>query len=197
MRTKKQYPIGPGLKGLLDKILTDPRWDLKFIGMQVIIEGLALAAFNASKESSRDPVYKQMIEYIIRDEARHVTFGINYLHEFVKTLSEEEVMDRAKFALEACTVSRNRLRPFEVWKEYGLDLVQTEEYTKENLFQTQFQEVLFSRIMPNLKKIGLLPDEVVPGYEKLGVMKYSEASSDYELNWEELSKPLERKVANL
>ena len=90
VRTKKQYPIGPGLKGLLDKILTDPRWDLKFIGMQVIIEGLALAAFNASKESSRDPVYKQMIEYIIRDEARHVTFGINYLHEFVKTLSEED-----------------------------------------------------------------------------------------------------------
>ena len=197
VRTKKQYPIGPGLKGLLDKILTDPRWDLKFIGMQVIIEGLALAAFNASKESSRDPVYKQMIEYIIRDEARHVTFGINYLHEFVKTLSEEDVMDRAKFALEACTVSRNRLRPFEVWKEYGLDLVETEEYTKENLFQTQFQEVLFSRIMPNLKKIGLLPDEVVPGYEKLGVMKYSEASSDYELDWDELSKPLERKVANL
>ena len=82
-------------------------------------------------------------------------------------------------------------------REYGLDLVQTEEYTKENLFQTQFQEVLFSRIIPNLKKIGLLPDEVVPGYEKLGVMKYSEASSDYELNWEELSKPLERKVATV
>lgn len=193
-RIKKSWPIGNGLKGLLDKILTDPRWDLKFIGMQVIIEGLALAAFQASKESSRDPVYKQMIEYIIRDEARHVTFGINYLHEFVQTLSEEEQLDRAKFALEACTVSRHRLRPFEVWRRYDLDLVKTEEYTKENLFQTQFQDVLFSRIMPNLKKIGLLPDEVIPGYEKLGVLKYTEAESDYELNWEELSKPLKEAV---
>ncbi len=193
-RIKTSWPIGTGLKTLLDKILTDPRWDLKFIGMQVIIEGLALAAFNASKESSRDPVYKEMIGLIIRDEARHVTFGINYLHEFVKTLSEEEVLDRAKFALEACTVSRNRLRPFEVWKKYGLDLVATEEYSKENLFQTQFQEVLFSRIMPNLKKIGLLPEEVIPGYEKLGVLKYSESDSDYELDWDELSKPLKEAV---
>ena len=101
-RLKRSWPIGRALKGLLDKILTDPRWDLKFIGMQVVIEGLALAAFNAAKEATNDPVYKQMLEYIIRDEARHVTFGINYLKDFVTTLSEEEVLDRAQFALEAC-----------------------------------------------------------------------------------------------
>ena len=194
MRTKKQFPISTGLKGLLDKILTDPRWDLKFIGMQVIIEGLALAAFNASKESSTDPVYKQMLEYIIRDEARHVTFGINYLTDFVQTLSEEEQMDRAKFALEACTVSRNRLKAYEVWNKYGLNIEETEEYEKGHVFQTQFQDVLFSRIMPNLKKIGLLREELTPEYEKLGVMGYAEGDSDYETSWEELSKPLKEAV---
>ena len=36
-----------------------------------------------------------MLEYIIRDEARHVTFGINYLTDFAQTLSEEEQIDRA------------------------------------------------------------------------------------------------------
>ena len=120
--------------------------------MQVIIEGLALAAFQAAKEGTNDPVYKQMLEYIIRDEARHVTFGINYLTDFVQTLSEEEQIDRAKFALEACTVSRNRLKAYEVWNKYGLNIEETEEYEKDNVFQTQFQDVLFSRIMPNLKK---------------------------------------------
>ena len=116
-------------KGLLDKILPD-RWDLKFIGMQIVIEGLALAAFQASREASSDPVYKEFVGYIIRDEARHVTFGVNYLEEYVKTLSEEERQDRAQFALEACTVSRNRLRAYDVWEKYGMDIEFTEEYNK-------------------------------------------------------------------
>jgi len=189
-RLKRSWPIGRALKGLLDKILTDPRWDLKFIGMQVVIEGLALAAFQAAKDSTSDPVYKQMLEYIIRDEARHVTFGINYLTDFVQTLSEEEQLDRAQFALEACTVSRNRLRAYDVWEKYGMDLEYTDDYQKENVFQTQFQDVLFSRIMPNLKKIGLLHNDLVPEYEKLGVMGYADGDSDYATSWEELSKPL-------
>ena len=190
VRLKRSWPIGISLKGLLDKILTDPRWDLKFIGMQVVIEGLALAAFQASRETSNDPVYKQMVEYIIRDEARHVTFGINYLKDFVQTLSEEEQMDRANFALEACTVSRNRLKAYDVWEKYGLDFDTTLTYEKENVFNTQFQDILFTRIMPNLKKIGLLREELVPEYEKLGVMGYADGDSDYETSWEELSKPL-------
>ena len=189
-RIKKSWPIGRALKGLLDKILTDPRWDLKFIGMQVVIEGLALAAFQTSKESSSDEVYKNMIELIIRDEARHVTFGINYLTDFVKTLSEEEQIDRANFALEACTVSRNRLRPYDVWEAYGMNIEETEEYQRKEIFQAQFQDILFSRIMPNLKRIGLLREELVPEYEKMGVMGYANGDSDYETSWEELSKPL-------
>ena len=189
-RIKKSWPIGAALKGLLDKILTDPRWDLKFIGMQVVIEGLALAAFNAAKDGTNDPVFKRMLELIIRDEARHVTFGINYLTEFVQTLSEEDRRDRAKFALEACTVSRHRLKAYDVWEKYGMNIQETEEWTKENIFQNQFQDVLFSRIMPNLKKIGLLTEDLIPEYEKLGVLAYANGDSDYETSWEELSKPL-------
>ena len=189
-RIKKSWPIGAALKGLLDKILTDPRWDLKFIGMQVVIEGLALAAFNAAKDGTNDPVFKRMLELIIRDEARHVTYGINYLTEFVQTLSEEDRRDRAKFALEACTVSRHRLKAYDVWEKYGMNIEETEEYQKENILQTQFQDVLFSRIMPNLKKIGLLTEDLIPEYEKLGVLAYADGDSDYETSWEELSKPL-------
>lgn len=189
-RLKRSWPIGRSLKGLLDKILTDPRWDLKFIGMQVVIEGLALAAFQASRETTTDPVYKEMIGLIIRDEARHVTFGINYLKDFIQTLSEEEQIDRANFALEACTVSRNRLKPTAVWEKYGFDVDYTLDYEKNNIFTSQFQDILFTRIMPNLKKIGLLREELIPEYEKLGVMGYADGDSDYETSWEELSKPL-------
>ena len=158
--------------------------------MQVIIEGLALAAFNAARMTSKDPVFVEMISYIIRDEARHVTFGINYLTDFVKTLSPEEQRERAEFALEACTISRNRLRPYDVWEKYGLDIEFTEEWEKQYSFQVQFQSILFERIMPNLKKIGLLHEDLIPEYEKLGVMGYADGDSDFNLSWEELSKPL-------
>ena len=93
------YPINPNLKALLDKILTDERWDLKFIGMQIIIEGLALAAFQMLKAITKDPLLKQLLHYVVRDEARHVTFGINYLEDYLKTLSKEELDERAEFAL--------------------------------------------------------------------------------------------------
>ena len=189
-RMERMWPIGRSLKAILDKILTDARWDLKFIGMQVIIEGLALAAFNAARMTSKDPVFVEMISYIIRDEARHVTFGINYLTDFVKTLSPEEQRERAEFALEACTISRNRLRPYDVWEKYGLDIEFTEEWEKQYSFQVQFQSILFERIMPNLKKIGLLHEDLIPEYEKLGVMGYADGDSDFNLSWEELSKPL-------
>ena len=100
------YPINPALKTLLDKILTDERWDLKFIGMQIIIEGLALAAFSMLKSITKDPLLKQLLHYVIRDEARHVTFGINYLEDYVKTLSQDEINDRANFAYELCNLPR-------------------------------------------------------------------------------------------
>jgi hypothetical protein len=116
------YPINTHLKSIIDKILTDPRWDMKFIGMQIVIEGLALSAFNTTRETTPDPVLKDVVYLVTRDEARHVTFGVNYLEEFVKTLSEEEREERAQFAYEACVVSRERLVATDVFRHFGWDV---------------------------------------------------------------------------
>ena len=190
-RIGRILPIGKNLKALLDKILTDPRWDFKFIGMQIIIEGLALAIFNTMRDTTQDPVFKRLLGLVIRDEARHVTFGVNYLTSFVTTLTEEERIEREDFCLEACTVMRNRFRQYEVWEKWGFDLEYTDEYSQENTLGSQFQYLLFNRVMPNLKKIGLLPDRLLPKYEQLGVSQWIDSESDYETSWEELSKPLE------
>ena len=190
-RIGRIMPIGNNLKALLDKILTDPRWDFKFIGMQIIIEGLALAIFNTIRDTTQDPVFKRLLGLVIRDEARHVTFGVNYLTSFVTTLTEEERIEREDFCLEACTVMRNRFRQYEVWEKWGFDLEYTDEYSQENTLGSQFQYLLFNRVMPNLKKIGLLPDRLLPKYEQLGVSQWIDSESDYETSWEELSKPLE------
>jgi hypothetical protein len=187
-----EYPINKNLKALIDKILSDERWDLKFIGMQIIIEGLALAAFQTTKETSNCPLLRQLVHYVIRDEARHVTFGVNYLQEFLQTLSEEEIEDRAMFAYEAVVVMRARIintelpaRWFNMSEEAILEMVVNDET------QDMFNNMLFSRVMPNLKKIGLLTDKVMPLYEKLNLTSYIEAESDFEIDWAELNKPLE------
>ena len=167
---------------LLDKILTDERWDLKFIGMQIIIEGLALAAFQMLKGLTKDPLLEQLLHYVIRDEARHVTFGINYLEDFVKTLSPEEVEERAEFAYEACVISRERLINTVAMQKYlKMSAEEAREFTLSTSANSTFRNFLFSRIMPNLSRIGLLTDNVRPKFEALGLLEYENAPDDLSL----------------
>ena len=189
-RIKMMYPVGNALKSILDKILTDPRWDLKFIGMQLIIEGLALAAFQTSRELTRDPVLYDMLGLIIRDEARHVTFGINYLEEYVSTLTEKEKEDRAQFAYEACWISRERLLSVDVFEHFGWDVEDARQFQLGTDINKPFQKLLFQRVMPNLRRVGLLRDSVKDKFEDLGILEYASSQSDAEIDWADLSRPL-------
>lgn len=188
------YPCGPALKALLDKILTDERWDLKFIGMQIVIEGLALATFNTAKHNSRIPVFKNGLHFVIRDEARHVTFGINYLEDYVQRLSKPEREERAYFAFQAATSmggSRGSTMPF--YQRYGWDRDAVKAHLSTSNLDAQsqdFRNQLFGRIMPNLKRIGLLTDSVAPLWEELGVLELQDLESDGNIDWDEMSKPL-------
>jgi len=184
------YPVSRSLKALLDKILTDARWDLKFIGMQIIIEGLALAAFNTMKNTTQDPVLKQLVHLVIRDEARHVTFGVNYLEEFVKSLSQEEREERALFAYDACVVMRERLIPTDVYRHFNWPVEEATAIATGGAQRQEFRNLIFARVVPNLKRIGLLTDSVRPKFEKLGLLAFESLPDDAYTNWDELSAPL-------
>mgnify|MGYP000140756918 CR=1 FL=1 len=186
-----EYPINKNLKALIDKILTDPRWDLKFIGMQIIIEGLALAAFERQRAAAMDPLLKDIFYLVIRDEARHVTFGVNYLEEFIKTLSEQEREERAEFAYEACVVMRNRFGSTNVMKHYGWNVDEAAEVINQSEGSALFNNLLFTKIMPNLKRIGLLTDKVSKKYEEMGILEFQNLENNGDTSWEELSKPLD------
>jgi hypothetical protein len=185
------YPVNRGLKDLLDKILTDPRWDLKFIGMQIILEGLALAAFHTAMNDTDDPVLKELLYLVIRDEARHVTFGVNYLEEFVQTLSDEEREERAQFAYEACIVSRDRLIGTDVFRYFGWDVEETRTHLVALGLNADFLNLLYQRIIPNLKRIGLLTDKIRPKFEEMGVLDFENLATDGDIDWRELERPLE------
>lgn len=184
------YPVNKNLKFLLDKILADERWDLKFIGMQLIIESLALAAFNTQKLISRDPVMRDVLELVTRDESRHVAFGVTYMEQFVKSLSASEIEDRAQFAYEACVVMRERILSTDVFEHYGWDVAEGRRRSLEGAVMAQFRNLLFTRIMPNLRKVGLLTDSVRPKYEELGVLEYENLVDDGVIDWAQLEAPL-------
>ncbi len=186
------HPVSSWLKALLDKVLTDERWDLKFIGMQIIIEGLALAAFNTMKTSTLDPLLAQIVHYVIRDEARHVTFGVNYLEEFVATLTDEEREERAEFAFEACVIMRERLINTETPVRFlGCTHEEARMKILDDGANAHFRNLLFSRVVPNLKRIGLLTDKVRGKFNELGLLDYEQQPSDWEIDWVHLEKNLE------
>lgn len=189
------YPINTHLKSIIDKILTDPRWDMKFIGMQIVIEGLALSAFNTTRETTPDPVLKDVVYLVTRDEARHVTFGVNYLEDFVKTLSQEEIEERAQFAYEACVVSRERLVATDVFRHFGWDVEAARKQVLEGFVMSTFRSLLFARVIPNLKRIGLLTDRVRPKFEALGILEFENAATDGDIDWAALERPLDTEEA--
>jgi hypothetical protein len=190
-RIGMMYPINTSLKSILDKILTDPRWDLKFIGMQIIIEGLALSAFNTARETTPDPVLKELVYLVIRDEARHVTFGVNYLEEYVKTLTDEEREERALFAYEACVVSRERLVATDVFAHFGWDVEEARERVMEGFVMSTFRNLLFQRVIPNLKRIGLMTDAIRPKFEALGILEFESLPDDGDIDWSAMERPLD------
>ena len=189
-RVKMMYPVNHHLKGILDRILSDPRWDLKFIGMQIVIEGLALSAFNTMRSVCTDQVLRDLLYLVTRDEARHVTFGINYLEDFVKNLSQQEREDRALFAYEACVVSRDRLIATDVFEHFGWDVEETRKQVLGGEVYSHFRTALFSRVVPNLKRIGLMTDAIRPKFEALGILDYEDWPDDGDIDWTQMSRPL-------
>src|SRR5438309_1095695 len=152
------YPINAHLRMLLDDILNDSRWDMTYLGMQIMVEGLALAAFGFMHMLTEEPLLKKLLRYVMSDEARHVAFGVLSLKEFYEGLSESEIRERQEFAYEAAVRLRNRFMIQEVWERLGADPKAVMKFLNENQDpgQQMFQTMLFSKIVPNAKKLGLL-----------------------------------------
>jgi hypothetical protein len=167
------YPINDDLAKLLADALNDSRWDLPYLGMQVLIEGLALAAFGVHRDMAQNPLVKQLLAYVMQDEARHVAFGRLALRDYYAGLTEAERADREDFVVEGCYLMRNRFRGREVYEQMGFDVEECLEFTEHSPVQQAFRTLLFSRIVPCVKDIGLWGSKVQHAYLDLGVLDAS------------------------
>jgi len=150
------YAVNPHLGDLLDDIIADRRWDVTYLGMQIMVEGLALAAFGLMHSTTTEPLLKELLRRVMGDEARHVAFGVLALQDAYRQLSSAELAERAEFAYQAAIRMRDRLQAQEVWERMGVPLQQAVELVGLSPERKLFQQLLFAKIVPNCKKLGLL-----------------------------------------
>ncbi len=169
------YPITPTLRTLLENVLSDSRWDMTYLGMQVLIEGLALASFALIRDQAQNALAASVNAYVMQDEARHVAFGRLALRDFYPELTQAERDEREEFAVEACYAMRDRFQAEEVWGALGLPVAECAAYMRDSDFMRRYRTALFTRIVPAMKDIGLWGDKIRRAYAAMGILGFADA----------------------
>jgi hypothetical protein len=181
LREKVQltYPVNFYLKQLLDQILCHASWDMKYLGMQILVEGLALAAFKFMHTFTSEPLIKELVHNVMRDEARHVAFGVMSLRAFYATeVNEKERREREEFTYEACRLMRDRFLAKEVWENLGFPVKECLDLSMNSPSMQEFRRLLFMRVVPNIKRLGLLSPYLREGFTELGILQFEDMPAD-------------------
>ncbi len=171
------YPITHGLKSLLENGLSDSRWDMTYLTMQILIEGLALAAFQRIRDQSKNPLAAAVNAYVMQDEARHVAFGRLALRDYYPQLTEAERDEREEFVVDACWHMRDRFNQLEVWQRLGLPVEQCLEIVEHSEPMKVFRSRIFSRIVPTVRDIGLWGPRVQEAFAAMGAIEFADVDA--------------------
>jgi hypothetical protein len=188
------YPMSPFLETQITALVEDPRWDVAYLGMQIVIESLALAAFGGMLKAAEEPLLRKLLRYVMSDEARHVAFGVLSLREYYADLPEAELKDRQDLLLEATIHNRSRSTTPEVWARMGVDVKAVVPYLKEaaagmgSSVDSGFVGSFYAKLVPNVRKLGLL--DANDGYLRerwgaAGLLRFEEGvdtAEDYDAN---------------
>ena len=168
------YPLNANLKSLLDDAISDRRWDMTYLAMQVLIEGLALAAFGLIRNQAQEPLAKAINAYVMQDEARHVAFGRLALRDYYPNLTQAERDEREEFCVDACYRMRDRFLAEEVWETLGLDVDEVLDFVRNSDIQITFRSYLFARIVPTLRDVGLWGPRIQKAFGDMGVLGFAD-----------------------
>lgn len=195
-KLNRLYVINDNLFTIIDSLMSDSRWDMKFLGMQIMVEGLALGAFGTLYRMTREPLLKDLLRYIIQDEARHVHYGVLALRDHIHNgLSDRERQEREDWAYEIAILMRNRFMLHEVYEEWFEGLMPRShwnDFVNAAPGMQIFRSVMFSRLIPNLREIGLMSDRMLPHYEASGLLAYARGASALELTGDGMIAELDR-----
>ncbi|GIJ21075.1 ferritin-like domain-containing protein [Micromonospora lutea] len=165
------YPVNPALQEMLGDVISESRWDVIYLGMQIIVEGLALAVFRIEHARSFNPVIRRITELVARDEARHVAFGVLALKGMYAELSSRELREREEFVMESALLMARRFRLEEVWQRLDLDVDAGIAYAAEDPAMADFRRLMFSKIVTCLNQLGLMTDTIRSHLRQLTLLR--------------------------
>jgi hypothetical protein len=164
------YPVADALQSLLLDILSDSRWDVVTLGMQVILEGVAMGAFQLANSTFHDSLIKHITKLVVRDEARHVSFGTMALKDVYGEMSATERREREEFALDAAELIRRRFLLEEIWQRLEINRSDGVEFARSSPVMVGFRQAIFARVVGTLNRIDLLSNFLVSGFDALNLI---------------------------
>lgn len=174
-KLEHEYPLSETTRGLFETILNEDRWDLKYLGLQVVLEGLAMGLFTRMYQAAHEPLLRELLHFVRQDEARHFAFGVLSLRDFYKdTMNEKERQEREDFAFEVCSILRGRTYPKEAWEAMGLPVEECLREMGAAARRSAVQMSSFTRVTSALKTIGLISERMRPHYAQIGLLKYED-----------------------
>ena len=185
----KLYQVNDNLFTIMDALMRDSRWDMKFLGMQIMIEGLALGAFSMMYQSTREPLLKELLRYVIQDEARHVHYGVLALKRHFAELSPGELREREDWTFEVACLMRDRFLAHEIHDEWFGGRIKRADWDRiisSSPFMQDFRQIMFKRLVPNLEYIGIFSPRIREHYDKVGLTRYAGGRNASELTAEDL-----------
>ncbi|SDW77813.1 P-aminobenzoate N-oxygenase AurF [Amycolatopsis xylanica] len=181
-----RYPLSSTLASLFQHVMADSRWDFGVLAAHALVENMGLATFGVHRERMKDPLARAFSAYVARDEARHVAFGRLLLRDYYPQLTSAEIAEREEFVLEGCWALRERYVDDDVWTRLGYD-EECFKAAKRSPAKREFRRLVFMRIVPGLKDIGLLGPRVQEGLAKMGVLGFKEIDDDAVLKRDEVA----------
>lgn len=175
-----EWPINAELRELLDTTIRDSRWDFKYLGMQIVIEGLAMAAFGSLYQICQEPLLKNLLLNVMRDESRHVAFGVLSLKGYYDDMPEPERRAREDFLIYACEMTRNRMVGAEIADVMGWNRNEVRSAVLNSPTGRAVRGALFARVVPNLKRLGLLTPRVRQAFTDLDIIQFEHMDPEFQ-----------------
>jgi hypothetical protein len=174
-----RYPLPDFERELFDTLLSDSRWTVKTIGLQLVAETFAVALFRMLAETSKDPLLKQICRFILQDESRHMGFGMLSLPAVIGDMTDAERAELEEVTHWALVKTLTGQFPEPVFREMGFgeaEIKAIHTHRRERAagaegshFRKLFRKDLHGTLLANLQKVGLLTERIRPRLESVGI----------------------------
>lgn len=170
------YAISAPLSLMLTDILTDQRWDVVALGMQIMVEALAMAAFRLANSTFHDPLITAITRLVARDEARHVSFGVLSLSGLFEQMTSAEQAEREELVLESAGLIRRRFLLEDIWQRMEVPRREGVDFAATNELMIAYRRTIFAQVGRALEQIGMMTPRVLHGLAGLELIRFIDGS---------------------